>query len=149
MKRLMMAIGLVWLPALADAHDFLAGDVAVGHPYISPTITSAMSGAGYFVLTNTGSEDDRLLDVEADFPRVMMHNSVVQDGVATMLPLDEGVIIPAGESIQFAPSGMHVMFMGLGGDPFEVGEEIRATLTFERGGKVDIVFFVEDFEHSH
>ncbi|PJN92451.1 hypothetical protein CNY89_29595, partial [Amaricoccus sp. HAR-UPW-R2A-40] len=34
----------------------------------------------------------------------------------------------------FAPGGAHVMFMGLDGDPFEVGEVIPATLVFEKAG---------------
>lgn len=153
MKQLFLTALFLTMPVASFAHDFVAGDVAIGHPYAKPTIASAKTGAGYFVLTNQGTEDDQLISVEADFPRVMMHNTTVQDGVATMTHLEEGVVIPAGKSIQFAPSGMHVMFMGLNGDPFEIGDEIPATLTFKRGGKVDIVFVVEETEtetdHDH
>jgi hypothetical protein len=35
------------------------------------------------------------------------------------------------------------MFMGLDGDPFEVGERIPATLVFERAGEIEVEFWVE------
>ncbi|MDP5359854.1 MAG: copper chaperone PCu(A)C, partial [Paracoccaceae bacterium] len=46
--------------------------------------------------------------------------------------------------VQLAPGGLHVMFMGLGGDPFEVGETFPATLVFEKAGEVEVVFYVEE-----
>ena len=34
--------------------------------------------------------------------------------------------------------------MGLNGDPFEVGEEVNATLVFENAGSLEVVFKVEE-----
>jgi copper(I)-binding protein len=39
---------------------------------------------------------------------------------------------------------LHVMFMGLDGDPLDVGESVPATLVFEKAGRLDVVFKVED-----
>lgn len=149
MKFLTFVAVLINLPALANAHDILVGELAIGHPYILPTTASAMTGAGYFTLTNLGLEDDRLVTIEADFPRVMMHDMQVADGIATMMHLADGVVVPAGESVEFAPRGKHVMFMGLNGDPFEVGEEIPAIFTFEKAGSVNLVFSVEETGSTH
>ncbi len=149
MKQTLLAAALVCLPMLGVADDYKLGDLVIDHPIANETIKSAMSGAGYFSVTNNGDTDDRLLAIKADFPRVMMHDTTVTDGVATMMHLSDGIIVPAGGSVMFAPGGKHVMFMGLKGDPFEIGEEIPATLTFETAGDVDILFNVEAMTTSN
>lgn len=82
----------------------------------------------------------------------MMHTTQMTGDIARMVHLD-AVGIPAGETITFAPGGLHVMFMGLNGDPFEVGETFDAVLVFETAGEMPIVFHVEDIsdmsDHSN
>ncbi|WP_108815220.1 copper chaperone PCu(A)C [Loktanella sp. Alg231-35] len=136
------AMALLALSAPATAHEFKVGALVVDHPMAFETTATAMSGAGYLTVTNTGSTDDRLVAVEAAFPRVMIHTTTMQDGVASMSHVD-AVDIPAGETVKLAPGGFHVMFMGLDGDPFEVGEAVPATLVFEQAGSLEVVFNVE------
>lgn len=124
------------------AHEFTIGDLIIEHPMVFETPRSAMSGGGYLIVTNNGTSSDRLIDVRADFPRVKLHTTEETDGIARMMHV-EAIEIPAGETVALEPGGFHVMFMGLNGDPFEVGEEIAATLIFERAGRVDVVFKVE------
>lgn len=141
MKRLIAtATFLISTPALA--HDFQAGSLIVDHPMAFPTMSTAMSGAGYFSVTNTGSRDDRLIGVTADFPRVTLHGTEDDNGVMRMFDVD-AIDIPAGQTVVLEPGALHIMFMGLDGDPFEVGEEIPATLIFEKAGQVDVIFYVE------
>lgn len=127
----------------AAAHEFKVGDLVIGHPMAFETAATAMSGGGFFTVTNTGDSADRLIEVRADFPSVQLHNTEMQDDVARMFHVDT-MEIPAGETVTLAPGGLHVMFMGLNGDPFEVGERIPATLVFEQAGEVDVVFNVEE-----
>jgi copper(I)-binding protein len=130
-------------PALA--HEYTAGGLEIGHPYAIETAATAKTAAGYLSVTNSGAEADRLLAVEAAFPRVEVHETRTDaDGVARMLPV-EAVEIPPGATVTLAPRGMHVMFMGLEA-PWTAGEEIPATLVFERAGKVPVVFAVEPRE---
>lgn len=144
MRNILFTICFMIVPVVSFAKDFKLGDLIVDHPVARETTATAMSSAGYFTITNNGPEADTLLAVEANFPRVMIHDTTIEDGVATMTHLLGGVVIPAGESITFEPSGKHVMIMGLGGDPFELGEEIPATLQFEKAGALDILFLVEE-----
>ncbi|SDE95021.1 copper chaperone PCu(A)C [Limimaricola pyoseonensis] len=130
-------------PAAAAAHDYDAGDIAVLHPYAIETPARALTGAGYFEIRNDGETADALIAVEADFPKVMLHDSVEEDGVMKMLPLERIEIAP-GETVTLAPGGgAHVMFMGLDGDPFEVDERFPATLVFEQAGEIAVEFVVE------
>lgn len=125
------------------AHDFKVGDLVITHPMAFETAATAMSGGGFFAVTNNGDTDDQLIAVRADFPRVALHNTEMQGEVARMFHVDV-LEIPAGETVTLAPGGLHVMFMGLNGDPFEVGETFAATLVFAQAGEVDVVFNVEE-----
>ena len=107
------------------------------------TPVTARTGAGYLSMTNNSATVDRLVRVQADFPRVMLHETEMNNDIASMSHRD-AINIPASETVLLAPGGTHIMFMGLGGDPFEVGEEFNATLVFEKAGPVDIVFKVEE-----
>ena len=142
MKTLTTAFAAILIAGPALAQEFTAGGLTVGHPMAYQTAPSAMAGAGYMIITNHGDALDRLIGVRADFPRVTLHTSEKQDGVARMRPV-ESVEIAPGETVAFEPGGLHVMFMGLEGDPFEVGEQIPATLLFERAGEVAVTFAVE------
>lgn len=147
MKSL-LTLALTVLPTFGFAHDYNVGDLVIEHPVARETTANAMAGAGYFMITNNGDTDDVLLEVRADFPRVMIHDTEVTDGVATMIHLDN-LPIPAGESVELVRGGKHVMFMGLNGDPLESGEEIPAVLVFENAGEVEIMFNVETMKEGH
>lgn len=134
--------GLLLLPGALAAHDYRVGELVIAHPFALETPRSAMTGAGYLTVSNTGANDDRLLAVTADFPRVTLHGTEVANDIATMRAQD-GIPIAAGETVALEPGGHHVMFMGLDGDPFELGEEIPATLTFENAGNITVIFKVE------
>jgi copper(I)-binding protein len=141
MRYFAVAFALLTLPAAA--HEVTTDSLVIDHPYALETVATAMSGAGYMTIANTGSEPDRLLSVRADFPSVTLHGTETDaQGVTRMIRV-EGIEIPPGETVTLAPGGTHVMFMGLDGDPFEEGERIPATLVFERAGEIAVEFWVE------
>ncbi|EBA12607.1 copper chaperone PCu(A)C [Roseobacter sp. CCS2] len=128
----------------AIAHEYKVSDVVVDHPMAFETAQTAQTAGGFMTITNTGNADDRLVAVEADFPRVEIHTTEMDGDVARMMQLEDGIVVPAGESVTLEPGGFHVMFMGLGGDPFEVDEKVPATLVFENAGRLDVTFNVEE-----
>ena len=135
MKFLIAA--LVLICGSVSAQTYQAGDLTLTDAFSYPT--TGRSGAGYFTLTNDGGAD-ALLDVEADYPKVMLHKSMMKDGVMTMEHQMRVVVPPQGE-IEFAPGGYHVMFMGLK-EGWGVGDDIKATLIFETSGSLDVTFKV-------
>jgi copper(I)-binding protein len=102
-------------------------------------------GAVYFVVTNDGSEADRLVGAAAPDldAMVSIHETVMSEGVAEMQPV-EGVDIPAGGAVTFEPGGYHVMLEEMT-EPLEVGTTIAITLTFEQGGDVSVDAEVREF----
>ncbi|KZY47087.1 hypothetical protein A3731_30570, partial [Roseovarius sp. HI0049] len=142
MKTLIAATLALALPTFAAAHDYTLGTLEIGHPMAYETAATAKSGGGYVTITNTGETDDALIDVRGDFPRVQIHESFEEDGVARMRHVEK-IDLPAGDTVELAPGGFHVMFMGLS-DPFEVGAEIPVTLVFEKAGEIEVMFHVEE-----
>lgn len=136
------AVSAAFISAPVAAHEATIDDLTIIHPMAFETSKSAKAGAGYMMISNDGDTDDRLLEVRADFPRVMLHNTEEKDGIARMIHV-ESLDLPAGEIVALEPGGHHVMFMGLNGDPFEAGEEIPATLVFEKAGELNVTFKIE------
>ena len=139
MKTAILIAALVAAPT-AFAETITVGDMTIDTPVARETPKGARAGAGYFSLTNSGSQPERLLAVIADFPRVEIHETVMEDGIARMQQI-EALRIAPGETVSLEPGGKHVMFMGLS-QTLDVGSAIPATLSFERAGDVEITFEV-------
>ena len=58
---------------------------------------------------------------------------VVEDGVMSMFHVEDGYELPAGGSVELAPGGKHVMFIGLY-EKLEVGQVVTVELEFEKSG---------------
>lgn len=145
MKLSIAAVALL-LPLMASpiiAHEFAAGSLEIVHPYLRATPPMAQTGAGYVILRNSGVEADRLLAIETPAAdRVEFHQSVVENSIATMVPIQGGLEIPAGGEYRLGMDGTHAMLVGLKA-PIRLGEVIEGTLVFEKAGRVDITFEVE------
>ena len=129
-----LVVALVMICSSVWAEDYKLGDLTVMESFSYPT--NGRSGAGYFTLTNDGPVDV-LMAVTADFPRVMIHESLMQDGVMTMQHRMM-VEVPERGEIEFGPGGYHVMFMGLTA-PFVQDDVITIILVFENAGEVTVV----------
>ncbi|MBZ0123576.1 MAG: copper chaperone PCu(A)C [Roseovarius sp.] len=144
MKTFLATALALSLPTLAAAHDYRLGDLEIIHPRIFETAATAKAGGGYVTIANTGDSADALIGVSAAFPMVQLHESFEQDGVMRMQHI-ERLEIGAGEIVELAPGGYHVMFMGLT-EPFEAGQEVPVTLSFENAGEIEVNFTVIERE---
>jgi copper(I)-binding protein len=147
MPRVAAAVlaALFALPALAcAAHDHLV--VRDVHARAVPP--TAMASAAYMTIENPGPADDRLVAARSDVAaRVELHTHVLEDGIAKMRALAEGVATPAGASVAFAPGGLHVMLMGLS-QPLTPGARFPLTLVFERAGELTVEVEVRDLSRG-
>lgn len=134
---------LLGLAQPAMAHDYKVGDLTLKHPFSRETPKGARVGAGYLVIQNDGDAADRLVSVACECAEISeIHEMKMDDGIMRMRALPDGLVIPPGQSAELKPGGNHLMFIQLN-DPFEAEEKVKATLTFERAGSVDVVFQVE------
>ena len=129
-------LGLI--AALALALPAWAEDITIEDPYARAAGATAMAGAAFMTIQNDSAIADRLVAARSDVAeRVELHTHVVDGDVMRMIEVEEGFAIPAGEAHNLARGGDHVMFMGLR-QPFEQGETITVTLTFEHAGEMTL-----------
>lgn len=144
MKKLLFAIASLAVMPAAIAHDFDAGSIYVDHPMVEEAPPSARVLGGYVSLHNQGLAGDRLVAIESTAAeKVELHRSVVIDGIARMTPLADGIELPAGEMVWLGSDGTHAMFVGPD-KRYAAGDEIPATLVFEKAGRIDVTFKVEE-----
>lgn len=124
--------------------------VKIGDLEITAAAVKAMTpgqpvGGGFLTIVNHGSQDDRLVSVSlsADVRTVEMHEMAMNNDVMTMRKLTDGLPLPAGQTVEMKPGGLHMMIMGVKA-PFKAGDMVHAVLDFEKAGKVEIDIPVKD-----
>jgi copper(I)-binding protein len=139
-----LAVALALCTA-AQAHDYRAGDVRIGHPYATPNVPSSTSGAAYIAtLENTGPEPDRLLRLSSPVAgRVEMHNmNIDTEGVMRMRMVDSIAVMPSSPIKMRPGQGFHFMLTELK-QALKEGDTFPMTMEFERGGKVEVKVVVQ------
>lgn len=117
----------------------LGDDLRVQDAWVRAAPDGSALGAAYFKIVNRGPATE-LVAVSSDaHAAASVHETVVRDGVARMQSRAR-LPVGSGESLVFAPGGLHVMLMrptrGL-----REGDSIVLTLTFsnQRSLRVDTV----------
>ena len=93
-------------------------------------------------IANHGTEDDRLVAVTADISTDVILCDMKQ---GAMVPLADGIPIPAGKTVELSSKSLHIMFLNPKSAPF-AGSEFGGTLTFEKAGTLKVDFEVEEPE---
>ncbi len=128
--------------APVHAHDIKVGSIVIEHPWSRQSPMAADVAAGFMIITNTGSEDDRLVRATATISsNVQLHDMKMDGDVMKMVELPDGIVIPAGASVELKPRSLHVMFLDIVTPPKE-GDTFAAKLVFEKAGTAEIEFEV-------
>jgi copper(I)-binding protein len=130
------------LTALVSSSPAAAHDISVKQAWSRATPKGAKVAGGYLTIENRAIQPDRLVSASSDAAaKVEIHQMALHDGIMTMRPLDDGLVIPPDATVTLAPGGDHIMFVGLN-PPFEEGQRVAVSLNFERAGKIDTHFEV-------
>jgi uncharacterized protein YcnI/copper(I)-binding protein len=119
-----------------------AGDLTIETPWIRATPGGAKVAGGYVRITNTGTQADRLTGTAIPLAaRGSIHSMTMEGSVMKMAPVEGGLAIKPGETVELKPGGLHLMFEGLNGAA-KAGDVIAGSLTFDRAGTVPVSFSV-------
>ena len=145
LKQVLFAFAVVCAGASSVmADEIKAGDLVITQAWSRATPNGAKAGAGYLTIENKGSTPDRLIGGSAEVAgKIEIHEMAISDGVMKMRPLEKGLAIEPGKTVKLAPGGYHVMLMDLKGS-LKKGSKLPVTLEFEKAGKVQVSFDVED-----
>ena len=121
---------------------FSAGNVSVTLPWARATPGSAPVAGGFLTIANSGAEPDRLIGGSSDIAsKLEVHEMSMDNGVMKMRPVDGGLEVKPGASVELKPGGYHIMFLGLK-HGLKEGERFKAQLEFAKGGKTEVEFVV-------
>lgn len=158
MKSTILLAALFATAAVAHAHEghhhgpshapshMTATDPAVTSPDTAPervtvrdcwirSMPAQVPSGGYFVAHNSGSNPVTLTGVISPaYGETMLHQTVVQDGVARMQHTPH-VDIPAGAELAFEPGGYHMM-LEQPIDGLAPGQSVEITLLFGAAGRI-------------
>ena len=126
----------------AAAHEVKLGDLTITDLWTRATPPNAPTAGGYFTITNSGKEPDRLIAASSPLAdHAELHVMEMKDGVMSMKAVEGGIEIPAGGKVTLAPDGLHIMFIKPK-QPLKEGGKLPVTLTFEKAGKTDTFLHV-------
>src|SRR5712691_9173756 len=121
----------------AAAADFSIGSIQIGNPWTRATPKGADVAGAYMTLNNKGTGPDRLIGGSSPVAgRFELHRMTVEDGVMKMRPVEGGLEVKPGETIELKPGSLHVMLLGLK-QPLEKGQKVKGALVFEKAGTVE------------
>ena len=95
--------------------------------------TNARAPAVLYFTVKGGPTDDRLLSISSPLViRIALHESMTENGKATMKDLDAGIDVPANSTIKFQEGGKHAMLFDVnpGVSP---NEKVQVNFTFASG----------------
>ena len=125
MKRF-LAIAFAF-SALTSTFWSAAASLQVHDAWIREAPPTASVLAGYMVIRNAGTTPAEITNISSpDFGHSEMHRTVVENGVASMVPIGK-LEIPPGEQITLEPGGTHLMLIDPR-HPLRAGDTV--TLTF-------------------
>jgi copper(I)-binding protein len=128
--------------AIAHARDYKAGALDIVDPWSRATPKGATVAGGYMKIKNTGSTPDRLIGGSSDVAsKFEVHEMKMENGVAKMRPIKDGLEIKPGDTVELKPGSFHIMLVDLK-KPLTAGDQIKATLVFEKAGKVNVEYDV-------
>src|SRR6202051_1100180 len=127
MTTVIAAVAVLWCSLAAPVHaqEVRAGDLVITQAWSRATPGGAKIGGGYLTIENKGSAPDRLIGGSADVAsKVQVHEMAMKNGVMTMRPLDNGLMIEPGKTVKLAPGGYHLMLFDLK-SPLKHGDTLQ------------------------
>ena len=146
-------LGAIVLSAMSGS---TFAELIVENAHIRESIPGAPNSAAFMILKNASEQDVVLTSVTSKLARATeLHNHINDEGVMRMREVPE-IVVPAGQSVELKPGGLHVMFMGLA-NPLKQGEQGSFTLVDQSGQAYPVQAPVKkikmqmkhDHAHSH
>lgn len=131
MRKFVIAAGLFLFSTSVLSASVQLSDVKVRELLPGRSMT-----AGYLTLENKGAEEVILTAVSSPaFADIELHEHVHQDGMMKMQQLQQ-VSVPAGQTVQFQPGGLHLMLFDAK-TAVKAGDKVSLKLTFSDGSSLE------------
>lgn len=123
---------------MATGQTVTLGDLKISAPFARATLPNQPVAGGFLTITNSGEAGDTLIAARSPVAgRMEVHEMAMDGNVMRMRELEDGLSVPAGETVTLEPGGYHIMFMDLA-ESLTEGDSAEVTLTFEEAGEVTL-----------
>lgn len=148
-KHALIIVILLTATSLAGADSGLQ----VSEPWVREAPPTSRVLAAYLTLVNTGDNTVTVTAISSpDFKNAEIHRTVIEAGVARMLPVKQ-LEVPAGGQLMLEPGGHHLMLF----DPLRTltaGETVTLIIHMNNGKQLSATAPVirktgEDHSHHH
>lgn len=134
-----LTIAILIMPACAPTSSTLSVAKAWAR-----SMPQGQNSAAYFVIENGTASADTLLSVSTEIAEVAeAHMSMLDANGVMSMQMQDAVSIPARETVEFKPGGLHVMFINLKQD-LKTGDTFTLTLNFKETGRIVIEVPVQE-----
>lgn len=141
----------IFLMCLSCMYTAMAGAaVLVDAPWIREAPPASTVLAAYMVLRNTGDTPRSVTHIDSPaFKDSQIHRTVMEDGMAKMLPVEE-LQLPVHGSVSLEPGGLHLMLFDPLRDMHE-GDIVTLVIHYGNGESVTVQAPVvrKTGEHDH
>lgn len=118
--------------------EHVLGDLTLKSPFARATLPNQPVAGAFLTITNSGTEDDVLIAVSSPISqRGEVHEMKMVGDTMKMREMADGLVIPAGETVELKPGGYHLMFMQLN-EPLIEGETVEMTIEFQNAGSITL-----------
>jgi len=150
-----VAVALTMAALLFVGWAVLAAEpgISVSDAWVRPTIGEGRTTAAYMTITNKGDAEEVLQAARSPKAKMVeLHQTKMTNaGVMQMRPVEGGLPVAAGGTLELSRGGNHLMVMGLD-EALAEGGELPLTLEFSNTGPVEITVPVRNSagaSHAH
>lgn len=105
-----------------------AESISIRHAWARATVAAQPVGAAYLEITS--ERGATLVDLHSDAADFVEMHTMSHEGDVMRMRRVERLPLPAGQAVQLAPGGTHLMLIGLK-RPLRAGESVSLVLTLE------------------
>ena len=139
MRNLVTFLAFLAVPFIAYAPLSIAQstDLQVSDAYIRTMPPGRTTTAGFLAVTNNGGQACEITGFESPLSRrVEMHEHLHADGMMRMRPVIGNLTLPAGETLVFKPSGLHIMLFNID-SKIRVGDLTQLQMNTDQCGSTE------------
>ena len=120
--------------------------VTASDAWCRPAVAGARAVGCYVTLQSAA--DDRLVGVQSPVgERVEIHTMTMDGGVMRMRQLEDGLPLPAGETVALKPGAEHLMLIAPAA-ALDEGGELSLTLSFEKAPPATVTAQIRSAPHG-
>ena len=134
-RHTLLASGALMLALSTAAPAIAQTTPKVEGAWARPTVAGQAGGGGFLKITSATA--DRLVSASAPISKTVELHTMQMDGDVMRMREIPAIEIPAGQTVELKPGGLHVMFIGLT-QTLDNGASFPLTLRFEKAGEVKV-----------